>query len=207
MQLLRRVPRITAAVLCMAVLCTGCQVTANKPETRVKELRKLYQTMESLHATADITADYGERIYQYSVAIEGDVSSGSMTVQSPENIAGTVLQWSDGTTSLSYDSVTLETGDLTDSGLSPADAMPVVLAACRGGLLLECGEELLDGETVLFAKLENPNQQQSAVSCWFSAEDETLKRAELEDNGRRVITLDFSSFELSFEPFEGAKSD
>ncbi|MCD8147648.1 MAG: hypothetical protein LUD84_10305 [Clostridiales bacterium] len=170
---------------------SGCGGAA-KPEDAVWEMRTLYQSAESVTGVADITADYGQRVYTYTAAVEGTVSAGTLTVQAPENIAGTVLQWAEDATSLTYEETTLETGALSESGLSPADAMPTVLAACRAGALVECAWEE-DGE-VLCAEMENPEDESVTVSCRFDAESYVLQRAELAEDGVTVLTLEFSSF-------------
>ncbi|MCD8190527.1 MAG: hypothetical protein LUD78_09970 [Clostridiales bacterium] len=182
-------------VLLLLCLPLGGCGGAAKPEDAVREMRSLYQNAESVSGVADITADYGERVYTYTAAVEGSVSAGTLTVQAPENIAGTVLQWAEDATSLSYEETTLETGALSDSGLSPADAMPTILAACRAGVLAECAWEEDGG--VLYAELENPEDESVTVSCWFDAESYVLQRSELAEEGTTVLTLVFSDFGIT----------
>lgn len=194
MHLQSGVPKITALLL--ASLLTGCAANA-APETEVREMRTLYQSLSAVSGRATITADYGDRIYTYTAELEGCAEAGALTVEEPESIAGAVLRWSGADTSLDCDEVTLETGALTDSGLSPADAVPTVLTACRSGSLISCGQES-DG-TLLRAELENPADEAVAVTCWFEEESWALRRAELAENGRRIITLDFSRFDIVLE--------
>jgi hypothetical protein len=54
-----------------------------------------------------------------------------------------------------------------------------------------------EGDEVLFAELENPNDESCTVSCWFNQEDCTLQRAELAENGTRVLTMVFSHMEMT----------
>ncbi len=192
MHLKQGVQRTIFVVFCLLCLpLSGCGDAA-KPEDAVREMRTLYQSAESISGVADITADYGQRVYTYTAAVEGNASAGTLTVQSPENIAGTILQWAEDETTLSYEETTLETGALSDSGLSPADAIPAVLAACRAGALVECAWE--EDGTVLYAELENPEDESVTISCWFDAENDALQRSELAEDGVTVLTLAFSDF-------------
>ena len=89
--------------------------------------RRYYAALSSFTARAQVTADYGERVYQYELAMSGDLTQGSLEVLSPENIAGAGFSWAEGGGSMSYEGVSLETGALSEDGLSPADAMPMIL--------------------------------------------------------------------------------
>lgn len=200
MHLKQGVQRIPFVVLLLFSLSlSGCGDAA-KPEDAVREMRTLYQSAESVSGTADITADYGQRVYTYTAAVEGTASAGTLTVQAPENIAGTVLQWAEDETSLTYEETTLETGALSDSGLSPADAVPAVLSACRAGALVECAWE--EDGAVLYAELENPEDESVTVSCLFDGESYVLRRAELAEDGATVLTLAFSDFGITLATSE-----
>jgi hypothetical protein len=185
-----------------ALLLTGCK-GGSSPEARLQELRSPFGADSVLTAKAEITADYGERVYEYTVTIEGTQKAGKLTVEKPENIAGTVLGWSDGSTTLTSEDVTLETGPLTESGLSPADAVPLLLSACAEGTLIEYQSPGDDG--LLYAQLEVPEQPTQTVSCWFEEQSGAVKRCTLAEQGVTVLTLDFSNFKLTPPPAEGEK--
>lgn len=125
---------------------------------------------------------------------------GAMTVTEPENIAGTVLTWTDGETELEYDGAELDTGALSGSGLSPADAMPAVLKACKSGAAVDCCSDTLDEQEVLYATLDPGNQDGCQIFCWFQPESYALSRAEIAQDGQVVITLSFTEF--SFQTTE-----
>ena len=188
----QRISFVVFFLLCLPL--SGCGDAA-KPEDAVREMRTLYQNAESVSGVADITADYGQRVYTYTAAVEGTASAGTLTVQAPENIAGTVIQWAEDATALTYEETTLETGTLSESSLSPADAIPAVLASCRAGALVECAWEEDGG--VLYAALENPEDESVTVSCWFDAENYVLQRTELAEDGTTVLTLVFSDFGIT----------
>lgn len=185
------VRRITAGLSCLMVILSSCSAT---PERKMLAVQEYYSKVERLTAQADITADYGERVYSYTVVIDGNIHSGKMTVLSPENITGTVLQWSDGDTVLEYDGVSLETGKLTASGLSPADAVPVLLRTCAEGSILSCSQ--MD-ENILFAELENPLDSSVTLNCTFDSETMSLSHAELYCGGQRVLDMAFTELQLT----------
>lgn len=193
MHLFRRAPK-TILLCALCLLLTACTAGPEAPEARVRALRRTFADTDSLSARAVLTADYGERVYTYTVAIDGSAQAGTMTVEEPENIAGTVLQWSDGSSTLSCEDITLETGPLTDC-LSPADAVNALLRSCQTGQLLECGWE--EQDSLLFARFTHPEQDAVTVSCWFDAQREAPRRCELSEGGRTVLTMDFSDFSLS----------
>ena len=118
--------------------------------------RQYYAALTSFTARAQVTADYGERVYQYELAMSGDLTQGSLEVLSPENIAGAGFSWAEGGGSMSYEGVSLETGALSEDGLSPADAMPMILETLATGRQISTGEQKLDGEDTIYLELANP---------------------------------------------------
>lgn len=185
------VQRIMAVLFCALLTLCSCDSTS-APERQVRNVREQYEAMQSVTATAELTADYGDRVYCYQAELAGNAASGSMTVLTPENIAGTVLKWSDGETRLEYDGILLETGPLTASGLSPADAFPAVLTALTSGELKECS---LSKEGILSAVFQSPSDPSVTVNCTLD-EQMVLLQAELAENGTRVLTMAFSDWNL-----------
>ena len=101
-----------------ALLLTGCTGGGSSAKSKLEAAQSVYRTMSGCTAQAEITADYGQRVYGYTVDLTVKGGSGVMTVKEPENLAGTVLTWSDGETQLAFDGAELDTGALSDSGLS-----------------------------------------------------------------------------------------
>ena len=192
MHLFQRV-RKTGVLLTLCLLLTSCAPRADSPEARFQTLRDQLRDLKQLSGHGVLTADYGERVYTYTVDLSADAQAGTMTVTEPENIAGTVLQWSDGSTRLSCEDVTLETGPLSDT-LSPAQTVPVLLSCWQDGQLLACGWE--DDNSLLCAQLEHPEDDSLTASCWFDADTLALRRCELAQDGQTVLTMNLSSFAL-----------
>ena len=77
-----------------ALLLTGCTGGGSSTKGKLEAAQSVYRTMSGCTAQAEITADYGQRVYGYTVDLTVKGGSGVMTVKEPENLAGTVLTWS-----------------------------------------------------------------------------------------------------------------
>lgn len=191
------------------LLLTGCSVGGPTAEEQALALREIWLTMERFQASADITADYGDRAYQYQVTCSGNAQAGELLVVSPESIAGTGTAWEEGETVLEYDGVSLETGELSPDGLSPADALPVILSACQSGAIVETGlEEWSEEQQVLYLLTENPktNAEESRIAVWADPVSGDLYQAEIYWAGERVIHIAFTDFSMELTPAEEAGS-
>ena len=185
-------------ILTGTLLLTGCAGGGSSAKSKLQAAQSVYRTMSGCTAQAEITADYGQRVYGYTVDLTVKGGSGVMTVKEPENLAGTVLTWSDGETKLAFDGAELDTGALSDSGLSPADAMPAILTACQGGEIVDCCMEEQEGQEALHGTLDLDGDQGGQIQCWFRPENYGLLRAELSQDGVTVVTMRFSDFSFTF---------
>ena len=121
-------------------------------------------------------------------------------VTAPENVAGIAVGWSEEGTVLTYDGVSLETGELSPDGISPVDGFPLLLECCCRGAILESCREELDGEEVLRVAFQNPDvpaESESRVDVWARESDFTLLRAEVSWSGETILTYTFDSFTLA----------
>jgi len=184
----------------LLLLLSGCG-GGNETVSQDARLRQNYAGLTSFTGVARVTADYGDKVYQYDISVSGDLSSGTLEVLSPETIAGTGFSWSDGGGVMTYEEVSLETGTLSPDGLSPADAMPLVLNTLATGKQLAAGEETIDGEKTLFLELANASYQEetSTVCVWLAQESGALRRAEITWEGNTVITYSFTEFSYTFD--------
>ncbi|MBR5533391.1 MAG: hypothetical protein IKU62_00895 [Ruminiclostridium sp.] len=152
----------------------------------------------------DLTADYGQRVYEYTVDFSETEQDGlTMVITAPENVAGITARIADGQTALDYEGLQLETGPLNSDGLSPMDALPAFLAAMESGYMAETGSEML-GETVVLRiccrdpELD-PGQGLETV-LWFDKAQKTLLLGEIRSEGITVIRSEFSAFILQQQP-------
>ena len=67
--------------------------------------RSYYATLTGFSGRCTVTADYGTKVYEYELALAGDLTQGEAEVTAPENIAGVRFQWADEDGALVYDGV------------------------------------------------------------------------------------------------------
>ena len=179
------------------LLLTGCGKAERQADELSLHLRTTYLSMSRYSAEAEVTADYGDSAYEYTLQVEGNQLGGTLTVLEPEEVAGAEITWQEGKTTLTYEGTSVETGELSPDGLSPTDGIPLIFQAVRSGAItdatLETGEE---GE-VLVLTIDNPNLPESGksvITVWADREDFSLLRGEIAWEGTAVLRVEFENF-------------
>ena len=186
-------------ILLLALLC-ACG-GGNADNDLVLSLREGFQKMDAWSGEMELTADYGQRVYDYSVSFTGDREEGTtLTITAPEEAAGITAVAKEGQTWLDYDGVRLETGPLDHQGLSPMDALPALLTELETGTVAEVGTETDGDLSLLRLTLRDPEVTPGTgreTVFWFDKAQKTLLRAELRNDGATVVSCVFSSFTMT----------
>ena len=186
-------------ILLLALLC-ACG-GGNEDNDLVLSLREDFQNMDAWSGEMELTADYGQRVYDYSVSFTGDREEGTtLTITAPEEAAGITAVAKEGQTWLDYDGVRLETGPLDPQGLSPMDALPALLTELETGTVAEVGTETDGDLSLLRLTLRDPEVTPGTgreTVFWFDKAQKTLLRAELRNDGATVVSCVFSSFTIT----------
>ena len=194
---------LCALMMTLALTLTGCGAgqEAHRAEECLNQIRSQYLEMTACEGHADITADYGQRVYDFGVDFswqkEGDTV---LTLTAPEMVAGITARIRAGETALEFDGVILETGPLNAAGLSPVDALPALLTYAREGFAAEC---VLEGEgeearlRVIFRDPQAQSGQGTEAQLWFVPDSGALARAELAQDGATVLQCTFSRFAIT----------
>ena len=185
---------IKMAVLLAALLSlAACSNSASgeSPEDFALRIREELTNAERLVVGADITADYGDRVYIFSVKYTGSAEVGEIKVLSPEEVAGIVAEVTLESCVLVYDGVRLDTGALTDGGLSPAGALPALICEWQNGRVLSIDREKLDGADTLAISTEIGGLV--SQKTWFDVITHLPVRAEISDGGRMVVACVFNN--------------
>ena len=187
-------------VLCvlMTTLLTGCgQPGVSEAEELALTIRGEYLAMDRCAVQVSVTADYGQRVYEYEMAVSVNGTETVLTLSAPETVAGLTARLAGEESQLEFDGLSVETGPLDGDGLTPVSAVPALLEAARSGYITACG---LEGEgTVLRVDCGDPTGSPGSgveYALWFDASTHTLTKGEISVDGFRVILCEFSQFTM-----------
>lgn len=163
-------------------------------------MRTEFLAASSCTGTAEVTADYGQRVYQFTLDFSW-VKDGEtvLTLTAPEEVAGLTARIAQGQTRLEFDGVSLDTGELTGEGLTPMELVPALMEWTRTGFMAQCAYEDRNEVPALRVQFRDPDMQAGTgteCTAWFARTDHALLRAELFWNGELVLSGDFLSFTL-----------
>ena len=134
--------RLWLCVPMIALLLVGCgRLEVSEAEQLALEIRGEYLELERCSASLEITADYGQRVYQFGMEAQVQGEDAALTLTAPETVAGLTARWAGEAGTLEYDGVAVETGSLDPEGLDPVSAFPVLLEAARSGYMAACALE------------------------------------------------------------------
>ena len=181
------------------LLLTSCGFSdGNEAEQMALDIRGSYLEMTSCASTMDVVADYGQRVYYYTMDMTWEQDAEMvLTITAPENIAGLTVRGEDGESALIYDGVQVETGPLYQGGMSPVDAVPTFLYQAREGFIAECSIEVVDEVEILRICCRDPEGMAGTgeeTTLWFDPTTGNLLRGELSMDGITVIQVTFLTF-------------
>lgn len=189
-------------VLMMTLLLSACGGAGGQsgPQEQALAIRGEYLAADGCTAKLKVTADYGQRVYTYTVDVTVADGESVLTVTAPEELAGITARLTDGDSQLEYDGAVLETGPLSSDGLTPLSAVPALLDSARSGFIDSCTQERLgerDTLRVLCRDPELPADQGRETTLWFDAATRALVRGEIALDGYRVILCEFEEFAMN----------
>ena len=180
----------------MILLLAGCgKAGGNEAEELALTIRGEYLAMDSCAVRASVTADYGQRVYQYEMAAAVNGEETILTLSAPETVAGLTARIAGTDSRLEFDGVSLETGLLDGSGLTPVSALPALLEAARSGYIVTCALE--EDGTLLRVDCGDPSASPGSGTetvLWFDTSTHALVRGEVSVDGFRAILCEFLEF-------------
>ncbi len=185
-------------VLMTTLLLTGCgKAGGSGAEELALTIRGEYLAMEHCALQAAVTADYGQRVYQYEMAAAVTGQETVLTLSAPETVAGLTARITGEDSRLEFDGVCVETGPLDGNGLTPVSALPALLEAARSGYMTACALE--EDGAVLRVDCGDPSGSPGTGAetvLWFDAATHALVKGEISVDGFRAILCEFSNFTM-----------
>ncbi len=192
-----------APMIALCLLLPSCGgETGNEAEQLALDIRTEYLAMQSCAAHVELTADYGQRVYTYGLDLsyvrEEEMT---LTITEPEHIAGIMAHIWEGETTLEYEGVRVETGPLNEAGLSPMNALPVLLTGIQEGFL---AESVLEGggeePETLHITIRDPEAEAGSgteLQIWFDLATHAMLRGEISQDGFTVVQCVLSGFSMT----------
>ena len=180
----------------MLLLLTGCgggQEGKTGAEALAVAIRGEYMAMTGYSLQAQVNADYGQRVYDFTLSVTSDGEETTVVIREPEMLAGVTARIDGDEGTLEYEDLSLETGLLDGESLSPVSALPTLVEDARTQYIDRC--TLADG--VLEVHCADPEEDAGTgreVTLYFDAQTHALTGGEISQDGRRVITCEITEF-------------
>lgn len=181
--------RLLPALL-VIMLLAGCG-GKNTELDRAMAIRDRLLKSNGCAFDAVITADYGEKVYTFSMYCEAD-ALGKLTfrVTDPETISGITGTIAESGGNLTFDDQALAFEMLADGQVTPVSAPWLLVHTLRSGYLTACGR---DGENLHIVIDDSYADDALQMDIWVDAEDAPV-RGEFLWKGRRVLSIDVRNF-------------
>ena len=179
-------------MLLLLASCGGGQEDQGA-EAQAVAIRGEYLAMTSYSLQAQVNADYGQRVYDFTLSVTWDGEETTVVIREPEMLSGVTARITGKEGALEYEDLSLETGFLDEEGLSPVSALPALMEAARSQYMDRC--TLTDG--MLEVHCADPEEKPGTgreVTLWFDAQTHALTAGEISQDGRRVIACTITEF-------------
>lgn len=179
--------RLIPFILCIILLC-GCSQTEDMDDALA--LRSAILQANACTFSINITADYGDKTYDFSMNCVADEKGNvTFTVTKPETIAGIKGSITADGGNLSFDDTFLSIPMLTDDQITPVSAPWILMRTLRGGYITSCA----DGRVTI-----DDSYADDALTLDITLNHENMPQvAEIYWKNRRILTLEVTSFVLS----------
>lgn len=142
---------------------------------------------------AQVTADYGERIYEFNLLCEYvPDAEARVTVISPEMISGISATISSDGAKIEFDGAELDFGVMANGNVAPMSLPWIMGRAWSSEYIRSVG---IDDAFILVSYLMGYGDDEILVETWF-ADDRTPVRCDISYAGMRCISASISDFKL-----------
>lgn len=179
--------------LVLALSLTGCAADSGGPTQQALDFRTALMEAGGCAFTADLTADVGGRVYQFTLDCQAAVGGpATLTVTAPDTIAGITAQVDESGAQLTFDGTALSLGTLADGKTAPLLAAWLLPNAWTGDYI-DCAGS--DGDLERVTYLHGYGDEALTIDAWLDG-DNTPVRCEISHDGVRCLTAEISGFTM-----------
>ena len=178
-----------AAILSVIILLSGCS-KGSDALGRAVALRNKLLSSNGCNFQANVTADYGEKIYVFSLECETDKNGDlSFQVSAPATISGISGKITGAGGSIHFDDVVLAFPTIADGQVTPVTAPWLFVKTLRSGYLKDCSLNS-DGFSVSI----DDSYSDEAFQLNIHTKGDTPASAEIFWKSRRILTISIENF-------------
>ncbi len=179
-------------MILLSVLLCGCGNDSDQIGDALA-LRQQLLNGKGCTFTAEITADYGNCLYQFTVGCQGDQQGNlQFSVMRPESISGISGKITELGGTLTFDQTALAFEPIADGQLTPVTAPWIFLKTLRSGYIASCAVE----DTLTHLQIDDSYSEKALhLDIWLD-ENNIPVRAEILWEGRRILSLIIADFTL-----------
>lgn len=154
------------------------------------QLRERLQNGDGCSFDAEITADYGDDLYEFAMHCVAEKNGDlKFTVTKPDSIAGITGIVREGSGELTFDDKALAFQTLADGYISPVSAPWVLIHTLRSGYIKSAGT---DGDMTRLSIDDSYEEEALHLDIWLDEQD-TPVRCDILYKGSRCLVLDVSN--------------
>lgn len=185
--------RLKLAAVLMILLCllSACSSKETDHLQAPMDFRASLLQAGACTFQAEITADYGENVYEFTVDCECRTDgTASVTVIEPQSIAGITAKISENGDELIYDGMAVAFDPLAGGNAAPVCTPSLVVDAWANAFIHAAGQE---GEWLRVTYERGYDEEQLDVDCWFDEKNIPIC-TEICYNDETVLKMEVSNF-------------
>jgi hypothetical protein len=162
-------------------------------------IRLSYIEAEACSIQAILTADFGDRVTVFQVLYTYRKNGDDIVeILAPAEVAGLRAVIRKDGSSLQYEGVSLETGNLPGTGIAPVEALGGILAALREGSQTAWGREVFRSTPSVTLEFSTKVGDTEIVRrLWMEERTGLLLYAEISADGRRVLSVEVETLSMT----------
>lgn len=185
--------RKTGFVVLFLLLLCGCSSRQDvEPLQSAIDFRAELLNAASCSFSAQVTADYGDRVYEFSMDCVCTGDTTEITVTQPDTISGITAQIANDTGAITFDGMSLDFGTLAEGNIVPLAVPAVAADSWKNAYIASAGKED-DACRVHYER--GYEDGQLLVDTWFSAEKNVPIYAEVCYNDSCILQMKLSDFQ------------